>query len=168
MSSTAIQEHTWDTEPEGGAGGGLFLKFEDGQEIRMRFPYPGVRFTKAFREGDTPKERYGTLVIVHSMLDGKPHSEIKAFEFGISIAKALAALAKDEEWGNPAEYDVKITRKGSGMDTKYTVVPAPKKPLSDSDKELLKNYGKLPIDIFGDAIKAGVSTPANDDYDPFE
>jgi hypothetical protein len=163
----SYEEHTWDKEPEGGAGG-LFLKFEDGQSIRMRFPYPGIRFLKAFEEGDPVKERFGTLVLVRRIRDGESLSEVKAFEFGASIAKALSALAKNEDWGDLSEYDVTVTRRGSGLGTKYTVVPSPKKPIAEKHLALLKEFGKLPADIFNDAVVAGTNASAGrDEYDEF-
>ena len=49
--------------------------------------------------------------------------------------KAIAALAIDADWGNPTEYNLNISRKGSGFnDTEYTVTPKPNaKPLDELD-----------------------------------
>ena len=48
-----------------------------------------------------------------------------------SIIEGITALAKDEAWGNPKEYDITVNKTGQGMETKYTVVPAPPRPLAE-------------------------------------
>lgn len=52
-----------------------------------------------------------------------------------SIQAAIANLSKDEDWGAPFEYDIKITKKGKDLETKYTVTPIPKKPIADNIKQ---------------------------------
>ncbi len=52
-----------------------------------------------------------------------------------TIQKSIADLSKDEEWGAPFEYDLKVTRKGEDLKTEYTVTPSPKKPLSEEIKK---------------------------------
>lgn len=49
-----------------------------------------------------------------------------------SIQTQMKALIDNTKWGNPKNYDVTITRKGSTMnDTKYTVMPNPHTPVED-------------------------------------
>jgi hypothetical protein len=45
------------------------------------------------------------------------------------IQKAIQALSVDEDWKEPFHYDLKITRKGEGLDTEYFVNPSPHKPV---------------------------------------
>lgn len=52
-----------------------------------------------------------------------------------TVQSAIANLSKDEEWGSPFEYDLKVTRKGDGLETEYAVTPSPKKPLTDEIKK---------------------------------
>lgn len=47
-----------------------------------------------------------------------------------SIKKGILALATDEEWGHPSEYDITITKTGDGFQSKYSITPSPKKPLA--------------------------------------
>jgi hypothetical protein len=47
-----------------------------------------------------------------------------------SIQDTLKDLAANEDWGNPLEFDLTVNRTGSGMETKYSVTPSPKKELS--------------------------------------
>jgi len=55
-----------------------------------------------------------------------------------SIIKSLINLAKDEEWGDFTNYDLKLKKEGSGQQTKYLLSPLPPKPLSDEIKAALK------------------------------
>ncbi len=46
-----------------------------------------------------------------------------------TIQAAIGNLSKDEDWGAPFEYDLKITKKGKDLETKYGITPSPKKSL---------------------------------------
>lgn len=48
----------------------------------------------------------------------------------VSIRNSITALIEDEDWGHPNGYDIKINREGTGLDTKYSVLPAAKKKVS--------------------------------------
>lgn len=52
-----------------------------------------------------------------------------------TVQTAIANLSKDEEWGAPFEYDIKVTRKGEDLQTVYAVTPSPKKPLGEDVKQ---------------------------------
>lgn len=56
-----------------------------------------------------------------------------------SIQKAITDLAKDSDWGNPVGYDIKVVRKGDGMETEYSINPVPHKPISEEIKEAYMN-----------------------------
>ena len=47
-----------------------------------------------------------------------------------SIKKGILALATDDDWGHPSEYDITVTKTGDGFQSKYSVTPSPKKPLA--------------------------------------
>jgi len=61
-----------------------------------------------------------------------------------SIQNEISALAKDEDWGDPLSYDIKVTRTGDGLSTEYSVSPKPHKALSKDIKEAMKN---TPVDL---------------------
>jgi len=61
-----------------------------------------------------------------------------------TIRSFLESLSKDEDWGSPFEYDIKINKKGEKMETEYTVNPAPHKPVS---QEILKAFRDRPIQL---------------------
>lgn len=61
-----------------------------------------------------------------------------------SVIKAIKALAANPDWGHPFTYDITVGKKGSGMKTKYTVTPSPKKPL---DKATLAIIAESPCNL---------------------
>ena len=53
-------------------------------------------------------------------------SAIKILELTqASILRSLYEFLKDEKWGDLREYDINIKREGSGIETKYFVMPSP-------------------------------------------
>ena len=55
-----------------------------------------------------------------------------------SIRNALEKLARDDDWGSPFLYDIKIYKTGEGVDTEYSVNPAVPKPVSPDILEAFK------------------------------
>jgi len=52
-----------------------------------------------------------------------------------SIQTDILNLVNDEDWGNPKEYDMKVTRTGKELLTKYQISPKPKKPITEEQAE---------------------------------
>lgn len=50
-----------------------------------------------------------------------------------SLQSSIRALIEDPSWGNPKEYDIVITKSGSGFDTDYKVMPSPKSKAPEVD-----------------------------------
>lgn len=63
-----------------------------------------------------------------------------------SIQSEIQALTKDEDWGNPFEYDIKVKRMGDGLDTKYSVNPVPHSKLSATVKTALAEKGAINLE----------------------
>jgi len=61
-----------------------------------------------------------------------------------SVQNAIQALTKDADWGSPFDYDIKVTKTGSNMETEYTVNPVPHKPVHPQITEL---YKKTPVNL---------------------
>lgn len=61
-----------------------------------------------------------------------------------SIMRSLHSLTLDEDWGDPKQYDVVVTRSGEGLETKYSVTPKPAKKL---DSSVLEAYESSEIDL---------------------
>lgn len=60
------------------------------------------------------------------------------------IMKSIQNLTKDEDWGDPKQYDIVVTREGEGLETEYQVQPKPKKEL---DASITKFYKGLTINL---------------------
>jgi len=61
-----------------------------------------------------------------------------------SIQKALKALAQDEDWGSPINYDVVVSKSGEGLETEYQTTPKPAKTL---DPAISKAFKELSINL---------------------
>jgi hypothetical protein len=61
-----------------------------------------------------------------------------------SIMRAIEDLVVNEDWGDPKQYDITISRTGSGMETRYTVQPSPHKELTAEEKSLV---ARMEIDL---------------------
>jgi len=76
--------------------------------------------------------------------DSKSDS-IKIIEITQStIQSSIGNLTKDEDWGSPFEYDIKVIKTGDGMETKYAVNPVPHKPIST---HIITMVEEKPIDL---------------------
>lgn len=89
------------------------------------------------QKGHKAKSRWAYLFLVRDT------GEVQALEMGWQIFEGLLTLAKDPDYGDNRNYDVKITRKGTGRDTSYTVIPGKDTKLSEKETALLK---KLKVD----------------------
>lgn len=81
-----------------------------------------------------------------------------------SIRKQLEHLCKDEDWGAPYFYDIKITKTGNTINnTEYTVNPLPHKPVSE---EIVKLFHTKPCNL--EALYEGADPFSNfhEDYTP--
>lgn len=67
-----------------------------------------------------------------------------------TILSAIQELIHNEEWGDPRNYSLTITRKGEKLETEYSVVPSPAKPTPD---DVLKQYQEKAINL--DALFEG-------------
>ena len=55
-----------------------------------------------------------------------------------TIMNAIKDLSKNKKWGNPADYDIVVTKTGEKFETKYTVVPDPKETLGEDIQAKIK------------------------------
>ena len=66
-----------------------------------------------------------------------------------TLQESLDALTRDPDFGHPANYDLKITRKGDMMDTTYSLVPMP----SDQNEDVVNAIAELRVNL--DALLSG-------------
>lgn len=111
------------------SGNGLFLKLESGQTLRLRFLDIPVVFDSEY-QGKT-STKYAWLVYNHD------ESKVQIYQGGATIYNALNDLIQDSDWGDPKEYDVKVSRNGVGKETKYALVASPKSlPLPEEIEDI--------------------------------
>ena len=66
-----------------------------------------------------------------------------------TLQESLDALTRDSDFGHPANYDLKITRKGEGMDTTYSMVPMP----GEQNEDVVNAIAELRVNL--DALLSG-------------
>lgn len=57
-----------------------------------------------------------------------------------TLMEILFKYVKDADYGDPTNYDIKISKTGEGKNTEYSLIVAPPKPLT---KEIAKAYEEL-------------------------
>jgi hypothetical protein len=62
----------------------------------------------------------------------------------VQIQTAMKALVDSKHWGDPKNYDISVSRSGTGFETEYVVQGIPPKPL---DAKIAKEYAKLKINL---------------------
>jgi hypothetical protein len=60
------------------------------------------------------------------------------------ILEAIKSYVENPKWGSPLEYDITVTKSGSGMETKYLTDHDPKEPL---DAEIKKAWDSTKINM---------------------
>ena len=61
-----------------------------------------------------------------------------------SIQGAIKSIVDNKKWGDPKNYDITITKVGSGLDTEYSVMP---NPHQDFPKDIIADYESRKIDL---------------------
>lgn len=91
-------------------------------------------------KGSKPKMRWYLGVI------DRYTQSYKILEIGQTVFKSIQNLARDEDWGDPTQYDINIeVDKNGGAAGYYRVNPKPKKPLSAEDLEIKQNSVDLDV-----------------------
>lgn len=61
-----------------------------------------------------------------------------------TVLEAIKGYIDNPKWGSPTEYDINITKSGTGKETKYLTDHDPKEEI---DKDILKQYKDLKINL---------------------
>lgn len=74
----------------------------------------------------------------------RSEGDVKIAELKKSIIDGIDTLAKDDDYGNPAGYDIKVTKSGEGrFGVKYTVMPGKQSPLTESEQNAVESLPEL-------------------------
>ncbi len=93
------------------------------------------------KDGEMENQKYFIASLVYNYQKEK----LQVLEFTQkSILKALKSYVESEEYGHPSGYDLTVEKKGEGLNTDYTVVVSPPKPLS---AEIEAALGEISCDL---------------------
>lgn len=128
------------------SGGGRYTKIEEGKKAKLRIlasPIQGwLRWTVEpkpirWRKDEKEPQRHDWKDDAAKLFWAMPvwnyiTDQVELWEVTQkSIRQELVALANNEDWGDPHEYDITVSRTGSGLETKYQVHPSPHRQLDD-------------------------------------
>lgn len=114
------------------SGGGDYLRLKSGDRKKVRFVSEPAVVTY-----DGVKLRY--QVVLYNRTD----KVAQVYEFGPQVFGQIGELA--EEWGDPSEFDMTISRQGSTQfDTSYSVTPSPKSAELTVEETQAVNAVKFP------------------------
>lgn len=142
-------------------------KLEEGKAHRFRYIGPGITGFEGWTETDGKRKPVRFKLKPNPIPDyiapdKQGNVDVKRFTAGVvwdyqdeqlkilsftqrTLLSSLAELIKDkEDHGDPQKYDIKITRTGSGTDTKYTMVGGQYRPIPE---EALEAYKAATIDL---------------------
>lgn len=121
---------------------GGFLKIEDGKTVVLRIASEPVIFQSEYKGNLSTRYAW----VVYNMTE----DAAQIFSQSARFFSNLAVLANDDEYGDPTEYNIKVTRNGTDTNTTYTIVASPKKaPLTADQRDAVES-----VDILK-AVQAG-------------
>lgn len=151
------------------SGSGAYTKFTQG-ENRIRIlskPLVGVLYWvdasgNPVAKGAQPQSGNKPVRVPYGSAETLPHgADVKHFQAFVvwnyqdneiqimeltqkGLMRTVTDYARNPKWGDPREYDFKITRKGSGLETEYSVMVDPKEAI---DPGLKKAYEDMGVDL---------------------
>lgn len=110
-------------------GSGLYHKFEDGVTYTVRLASEPVVYQTEFV---APNGESNTSTKYAWKIWNVEANTAQVMQMPVTAYRQVAAYATDAEYGDPTEYNLRITRTGKAVETKYAVIASPKKsPLSE-------------------------------------
>lgn len=125
-------------KPENNSGGGMFLKLADGEQVKLRIASEPAIFESESRPDEQGNTRISTRYAW--VVWNRDKNTAQIFEQSATFFKQVAAYAQDDDYGDPLQYDLKVKREGTGLETTYSVTPSPtKEPLGVKELDAVKN-----------------------------
>lgn len=143
---TQIDNDFLPTDYEAPSGNSSYMKIQDGENKFRILSKPIIgwldwkdKVPHRFRFKEKPEKPLDKGPIKHFwafLVWNYSEQSVQILEITqATIQKAIQDLSKDDEWGAPFFYDLKVTRKGKDLDTTYSITPSPKKDLMDEIKK---------------------------------
>ena len=115
-----------------GAPNEHFVHYEEDQQNKKRMIVCLGKDCPICELGHAPKRQYQCRIIDKSgwtKSAGYPGGEIpvKYATLPTTVMNDIKTFANDEDYGNPLDYDFKITKTGAELNTRYSVKPKPTK-----------------------------------------
>lgn len=122
---------------------GLYHKFEDGKVTTFRLLSEPVVYESTYKN----QEGEVTISTKYSWIAWSIEEAVtKVLTLPTTAYKQIAALASDEDYGDPLLYNIKISRSGTGPSTVYTVTPSPRKsPAKDLSPQIAKDLDNIDL-----------------------
>ena len=139
------------------------IKREDGSEAVKPYRRPESegefsveeminRDARTNKEGEMEKQKYFVMALVYNYQKEK----LQVLEVTQkSILKALKSYVESEEYGHPSGYDLTVEKRGDGLNTEYTVVVSPPKPLATEIENLVGETSCDLQKVFADEYPLG-------------
>lgn len=105
--------------PSVGAGGGLFLKLQDGQTVKVRLMSDTVYFDNEYKGNLSSRLAW--------VIWNYEENKAQIWATNGATYNSIKDLVLDDEYGDPSQYDIKITRTGVEQQTRYSVRPGTKR-----------------------------------------
>ncbi len=99
----------------GSKGSGLFLKLNDGDTVKVRLMSDPIYFDSEYK--GNLSSRFAWVVY------NQDENKAQIWATNGATYNSIKDLVLDEEYGDPTQYDIKITRTGTEQQTRYSVRP---------------------------------------------
>ena len=110
--------------------------WQDKKPVRYRFNEKPLKSI----DPDKPVKHFWALVVFNYN-----ENQVQILQINQSgIRKCIENFSKDADWGQPYFYDIKIIKKGEGVNTEYAVNPVPHKPI---DRRIEEDFKNRPINL---------------------
>lgn len=96
---------------------------KDNKPVRSRTPFTTT--PTDIKEGGSIKHFWAFLVWSYR---AEKQQILEVTQSGVQ--SAIKSLVQNPKWGDPKNYDITVTRTGSGLDTEYNVMPNPHSELA--------------------------------------
>ncbi|MDQ0923307.1 hypothetical protein QF038_001815 [Pseudarthrobacter sp. W1I19] len=113
-----------------------YFKLDDGKTAKIRVCSEAFVYTDEYKGKVSTRYAWVIWNFTEEMA--------QVWQASVTSFKAVQALAVNEEWGDPTQYNINITREGTGKETTYAITPSPNRnPLTVEQSDAAAN-----LDLF--------------------